>query len=280
MITGSPARAATPTSTACFADGGVLGKIPTDRLYQVGLNILNQYPLPNLTNIPAGQNYNFEITRPTQRITSWQPVLKLDYQATQELRLSFKYASWGQPKVAVIGSLPGFNDTKMNKPVVPLWARLANYSLTPTMFLEASIGHTQHDQAGCALNGGGANFCTAGFPVNDVASRANTGLLNLPYLFPDANVDRSGLLPVQGVEPGQSGAVGRHAHAVAAGVPYGGRVTNAPPNNNYPGLRRSLLGQRLRVQPDQARRASHDQDGLLPSARAEAAESGRAVRAR
>ena len=64
----------------------------------------------------------------------------------------------------------------MNEPVVPLWAATANYSLTPTMFLEASIGHAQHDQAGCALNGGGANFCTAGFPVNDVASRANTGL--------------------------------------------------------------------------------------------------------
>ena len=60
--------------TACYADGGVLGKIPADRLYQIGLNILKQYPMPNLTNIPAGQSYNFEITRPNQRITSWQPV--------------------------------------------------------------------------------------------------------------------------------------------------------------------------------------------------------------
>ena len=72
----------------------------------------------------------------------------------------------------MLGSLPGFNDTMMNEPVVPLWAVTANYSLTPTMFLEASIGHAQHDQAGCALNGGGANFCTAGFPSEPMSPAA------------------------------------------------------------------------------------------------------------
>ncbi len=125
----------------------------------------------------------------------------------------------------------------MNEPVVPLWAVTANYSLTPTMFLEASIGHAQHDQAGCALNGGGANFCTAGFPVNDVASRANTGLAGPAVSVPRRQRDRSGLLPVQSVEPGQSGAVGRHAHAVAAQfrLRRAGRP-NAPPNNSYPGF--------------------------------------------
>ena len=33
--------------TACFRDGGVLGKIPANRLYSVGLAILNRYPAPN-----------------------------------------------------------------------------------------------------------------------------------------------------------------------------------------------------------------------------------------
>src|SRR5436190_534883 len=33
--------------TACFKDGGVLGRIPADRLYDVGLNVLKQYPMPN-----------------------------------------------------------------------------------------------------------------------------------------------------------------------------------------------------------------------------------------
>ena len=277
-ITGSPGSCSNADRTACYADGGVLGKIPADRLYQIGLNILNQYPMPNLTNIPAGQSYNFEITRPNQRITSYQPVVKLDYQAAQALRLSFKYASWGQPKVAVLGSLPGFNDTMMNEPVVPLWAVTANYSLTPTMFLEASIGHAQHDQAGCALNGGGANFCTAGFPVNDVASRANTGLAGLPYLFPDANVIDPGYYQFKALNQVNPAPWDGTRMLLPPNFGFGGQGHECAAQQQLSRVRRPLVGQRLRVQPDQAGRASHHQSGLLPSARAEAAESGRAVR--
>ena len=40
--------------TACFRDGGVLGKIPANRLYSTGIDILNRYPAPNLTQT-AGQ---------------------------------------------------------------------------------------------------------------------------------------------------------------------------------------------------------------------------------
>ena len=64
-----PLRACTaPTSTAaavttgCFADGGVVGRIPASRLYQTGQGILNLYPSPNIgpgrgsttTRSPAG----------------------------------------------------------------------------------------------------------------------------------------------------------------------------------------------------------------------------------
>ena len=37
-----------PTRAGCFQDGGVVGRIPQDRLYQTGLNILKQYPMPNM----------------------------------------------------------------------------------------------------------------------------------------------------------------------------------------------------------------------------------------
>src|SRR6185436_4393225 len=70
----APTQTAPAVTTACFPDGNVLGRIPADRLYQTGLAILNQYPLPNIDNVPAGQNYNFEMTRPTQRITASKPV--------------------------------------------------------------------------------------------------------------------------------------------------------------------------------------------------------------
>ena len=56
------------SQAACFADGGVLGRIPANRLYQTGQNILNLYPLPNIANVPAGQNYNYQLTRPEQSL--------------------------------------------------------------------------------------------------------------------------------------------------------------------------------------------------------------------
>ncbi|MGH9658459.1 MAG: hypothetical protein ACRD96_07940, partial [Bryobacteraceae bacterium] len=34
------------SQAACFRADGVLGRIPTDRLYQTGLNILKMYPMP------------------------------------------------------------------------------------------------------------------------------------------------------------------------------------------------------------------------------------------
>src|SRR5580765_1245549 len=40
---------------ACFADGGVLGRIPAAQLYGTGLNILKMWPTPNLA---PGQPYN------------------------------------------------------------------------------------------------------------------------------------------------------------------------------------------------------------------------------
>ena len=38
------------SQAACFADGGVLGRIPASQLYQTGLNILKMWPLPNIDN--------------------------------------------------------------------------------------------------------------------------------------------------------------------------------------------------------------------------------------
>src|SRR5262249_57199808 len=34
-------------TAGCFQSGGVIGRIPADRLYPLGLAILNRYPLPN-----------------------------------------------------------------------------------------------------------------------------------------------------------------------------------------------------------------------------------------
>ena len=55
-----PAPAARRTRRL-FPDGGVLGKIPPNRLYGLGLAILNRYPLPNRHADRRARNYNYEI---------------------------------------------------------------------------------------------------------------------------------------------------------------------------------------------------------------------------
>ncbi|MEO7274194.1 MAG: carboxypeptidase regulatory-like domain-containing protein, partial [Vicinamibacterales bacterium] len=225
------------TSTAaCFADGGVLGRIPANRLYQTGQNILNLYPLPNIANVPAGQNYNFELTRPEQSLTSWQPVVRVDYQPFTSLRGTFKYAAWGQPNDPILGSLPGFNDTQMNDPVVPLWSATINYTLNSTTFVEGNFGRASHRQAGCGLNGNGVNFCTAGFPVNPIANRLTNGLNALPTLFPNANIVDPSYYNFDALtEVGPDNFDGTRVQLPPA-FAWGGRIANAPPNNLYPGF--------------------------------------------
>ncbi len=221
---------------ACFADGGVLGRIPANRLYPLGQNILNLYPLPNIADVPAGQAYNYQLTRPEQSITSWQPAVRIDYQPTSNLRGTFKYAAWGQPRKTVIGSIPGFNDTQMNHPIVPLWSASANYTVTPTTFLEVTFGHTGHHQAGCALNGAGANFCASGFPMNPVSSRANTGLSGLPYLFPDANIVDQNTYQAEALNAVDTPIYDGTRILLPPNFDWGNRIANAPPDILYPGF--------------------------------------------
>ena len=224
------------SQAACFADGGVIGRIPADRLNQTSLNVLKLYPQPNIANVPAGQNYNFQLTRPEQSLTSWQPVVRVDYQPINALRGTFKYAAWGQPAEPILGSIPGFNDTQMNDPVVPLWSATINYTLNPTTFIEGTFGRASHRQAGCGLNGNGVNFCTAGFPVNPIANRATNGLAGLPVLFPDANVIPAGSYQLEALNEVSPGNFDGTRLLLAPSFQWGGRVANAPPNNVYPGF--------------------------------------------
>ena len=75
---GSPATAPPRIRTACFADGGVLGKIPANMLYQTG----SEHPQPvsrcrPSDNVPAGQTYNYTRSRGRPRASiSWQPAVR------------------------------------------------------------------------------------------------------------------------------------------------------------------------------------------------------------
>ncbi|HEY7498593.1 MAG TPA: carboxypeptidase-like regulatory domain-containing protein, partial [Vicinamibacterales bacterium] len=183
----SPNLCNATNTSGCFQDGGVLGKIPSNRLYQTGINLLNQYPMPNV-NVP-NVAYNFEILRPNESILSWQPALRMDYQPMQKLRATMKYSGWQQRRDVINGALPGFNDTQMQRPVISTIAVSANYNLNSTTFIEGTYGRSRNELAGCALaqTGTGPQFCTVAIPMTDNANRFNAGLGGLPLLFPTAN---------------------------------------------------------------------------------------------
>ena len=219
------------TQAGCFADGGVLGRIPADRLYQTGLNILNQWPQPNLATAP-GQAYNFELTRPAESVLSWQPAVRLDYQPTQKLRASFKYSGWQQRNQTINGTLPGFNDTKMQRPVVSSWVATASYMFNPTTFLEMTYGRSQDELAGCALaqTSTGPHFCTSAIPMGPASDRRGTGLNGLPVLFPDANVINQNYYAYQAFEMVKPAFWDGTRAWLPPVFAWGSRVANPPPS--------------------------------------------------
>jgi hypothetical protein len=160
------------SQVACFADGGVVGRIPQNRLYQPGLAILNMWPLPTSSTI-VGTNLQF--IRPVEDTLSYQPAIRFDYQAWPSLRVSYKYQGQLNRDQVNQGSIPGWNDGRTAFSGTGTDAGSVNYNLSPTMFLEGTLGR--------AWNAQGNPFL-----INDVADSRTSGLAALPLLFPDASV--------------------------------------------------------------------------------------------
>ncbi len=239
-LSGAPCSAS--NTTGCFQDGGVVGRIPPERLYLPGLNILKLFPLPTIASVPARQNYNFELRRPNESILSYQPVVRVDYQPMQKLRTTFKLSAWQQLRHTFNGTIPGFNDTRMQHAPVASYTVSINYAAGQTTFVEATYGHSQNQLAGCALaqSGTGAVFCnnsggTAGIQVNPQASLAGAGLENLPFLFPNATVLEPQYYAVQALNELQPAFWDGTRMSKVPTFSWGGRVANAPPNFGFPG---------------------------------------------
>ena len=220
---------------ACFKADGVVGRIPADRLYQTGLNILKMYPQPNVD--AAGVGYNYEITRPEEKLIANQPALRLDYQPWDNLRGYFKYSGWAQKDEMILGTIPGWNDTRQYHPFVRTIATTINYSINPTTFLEATYGRAQNSLTGCALaqGGTGPSFCRSAFPMSDIANRNTAGLGALPYLFPDAGVinpDYFAYEALNGIKPPIWDGT---RISMSPSFNWGSRIANAPPNTPFPG---------------------------------------------
>jgi hypothetical protein len=232
----SPNPCNATNTSGCYADGGVLGRIPASALYQPGLNILRQYPMPNVTT--PGVAWNYEFDRPTQTILSWQPAVRVDYTPTAKLRVTGKYSGWQQRRDLINGSLPGFNDTQMQRPVISNLSFSGNYNLNATTFVEATYGRSRNELAGCALaqSGTGPTRCTNAIVMNENANRNNNGLGGIPLLFPNApsiNPDYYAYEALEKMNP-RSPAWVNGAFQKPPTFAWGSRVGSAPPNLPFP----------------------------------------------
>jgi hypothetical protein len=228
-----PAIAGTCSATsqaACFADGGVLGKIPAGRLYPVGLAILNRYPLPNRTQTP-GSNYNFEIggaggaPLPLVKQLRQQPALRLDYQLSPKMRVTGTYGGDRQRVLTTPGLIPGFTDVLFPYPFVTKYSVTANYMLSPSTFLEGTYGFIRNE-----LTGGNEQ----GILMNESANRL-AALAAFPLLYPDAGIvpkDSYAYEVLEDVKPPFWDGTRMNLPPTFA---WGGRVGAAPPNQRYPG---------------------------------------------
>jgi hypothetical protein len=223
--------------SACFADGGVLGKIPQDRLYALGLAVLNRYPMPNRTQTPS-TNYNYQIggggfpDLPAVKQLTQQPALRIDYQLSPKMRLNGKYSGQRQRALVTPGLIPGFTDVLFPYPFITNYALTANYMISPTMFLEGTYGFIRNE-----LTGGNEN----GILVNESANRLNS-LPTFPMLYPDAGIVPTASYAyqvLQAVKPAFWDGTKMNLPPVFG---WGGRIAPngvnnlpAPPNQRYPG---------------------------------------------
>ncbi|MFN0107383.1 MAG: carboxypeptidase regulatory-like domain-containing protein [Blastocatellia bacterium] len=188
------------TQTGCFRDGGVLGRIPQNRLYGLGLNILKIYPLPNIS-IP-GANFNYQTQEPTSA-PQRQDLYRGDWIINDNWRATGKYLYNKNGPIQPYGSfvlgtnMPDFA-TRFPNNRYSITGTVTG-SLSPTMVFEATFGQS-HNSIDI-------------LPNNPRFNKAGLGLSAIPVLFPGAvQID----MPPQFV--------------------YGGRIANAPNigSNNAP----------------------------------------------
>jgi hypothetical protein len=158
----------------CFQDGGVLGRIPANRLYAPGIAILNSYPLPNDSG--AGYNYSSQVAADQDRR---EDILRVDWQASNAWRVYGRYfhntnnagAGLGPYGSFVLGGNLPLTTISDIRPVYN-YSFSATGVITPTLFFEGTFG-TGHNQINIIDNDG-------------TWTRSGLGLSGLPLLYPSA----------------------------------------------------------------------------------------------
>ena len=198
--------------------------IPQSRLYAPGIAVLNQYPLPNVTQVP-GNNYNYQLNPASYNQLTQQPAVRLDYQFTPNLRISGKYSGQIQRPVVQIGSIPGFNDAYVPYPVIDNYGLTFDWTISPTTFLEVTYGSIKNQLAG-GNNGG--------IDTSKASNRLNT-LGAFPVLYPNAGVVDSSYYDYKVLQAEKPVSWDGKSLQLPPLFGWGSLIGAAPPNLQFPG---------------------------------------------
>jgi hypothetical protein len=174
--TGLPCTAA--DTRGCFADGGVLGRIPQSRIYQPGLNALSIYPDANFVGT-SGINYSSQA--PDKRPRR-EDLLRVDFQATDNWRFTGRYMNKKDDQELAYGTTwAGAGSNNLDGMDTLFTTPGSNYMLSttgilsPTTSVELSVGRAHNS----------LDFIVR----NEELRRSAAGLSGMPLLFPDAVQD-------------------------------------------------------------------------------------------
>lgn len=139
----------TSSNTAgCFQDGGVLGRIPANRLYAPGIALLKLFPLPN-PNITSS-NFNY-VYQPSGTVPRHEQVLRLDYNLNPKWKLYGSFIHLAEDVVSINASASGYSlspnfpitNTDFYHPGYLFNVNLATV-VSSSMTNEAQIGVSHH----------------------------------------------------------------------------------------------------------------------------------------
>ncbi len=198
--------------------------IAPSQLYAPGTAVLNQYPLPTMTQAP-NTSFNYSKAPVGYNQLEQQPVVKIDYNVTSKFRISGVLNEDRLRPVNQPGSIPGFNDVYTPYPIIVNRAFTADWTVSPTIVTEFTYGSIKNQ-----LTGGGSG----GIPTAAPSNRNNT-LGAFPNLYPDAGVLKTSYYAYQ-VMTDQKPPIwdGKSINLVPQ-FSWGGLIGNAPPNIAYPG---------------------------------------------
>ena len=203
--------------------------IPQDRLYAPGIAVLNQYPLPNVTQAP-GTNYNYQLQPASYTQLTQQPAVRLDYQFTPSIRVSGKYSGQiARPVVQIGGTgtngIPGFNDSYVPYPVITNYGATFDWTITPATVLEVTYGSIKNQLAG-GNNGG--------LDTSPASNRLKT-LPGFPELYSQAGVVSSSYYDYQVLQKEKPVFWDGTSVNLPPIFGWGSLIGAAPPNLQFPG---------------------------------------------